>query len=172
MYRVCCVLCVLCVVCIVHCVLCVCQCVVCVWCVWGDVWVWVWVCYSCLRCKHAACDVRSCSKCTSHNVETSPVDDRATGFTKSAKWHDCDKAALLLWHHMLECPGTSSSEEAIISSRLEQTDADGKAELRLVRRELVNTSRSAAATKGSWAETQEMGPWCDMDQTKHAKLSQ
>ena len=54
--------------------------------------------YSCLRCKHAACDVRSCSRCTSHKVKNSSVDDRATGFTKSAKWHDCDRAALLLWH--------------------------------------------------------------------------
>ena len=25
--------------------------------------------FSCLRCKHAACEVRSCSKCTSHNVK-------------------------------------------------------------------------------------------------------
>ena len=25
------------------------------------------------------------------------VEERATGFTKTAKWHDCDKAALL-WH--------------------------------------------------------------------------
>ena len=49
-------------------------------------------------CKHAACDVRSCSKRTLHNVKNSSVDDRATGFTKSAKWHDCDRTALLLWH--------------------------------------------------------------------------
>ena len=34
---------------------------------------------SCLRCKHAACDVRSSSKCTSHNVNNSSVDDRAPG---------------------------------------------------------------------------------------------
>ena len=53
--------------------------------------------YSCLRCKRAACDVRSCSQCTSHIVKNSSVDDRATRFTKSAKWHDCDRAALLLW---------------------------------------------------------------------------
>ena len=85
--------------------------------------------YSCLRCKHADCDARSCSKCTSHIVKNSSVDDRTTGFTKRAKWPDWDKAALLLWHvfiaknapmlwfyaasksgpHRLECPGSSSS---------------------------------------------------------------
>ena len=61
---------------------------------------------------------------------------------------------------MLECPGSSLSVESAslaadpraaardtISSRLEHSDADGKAELGLVRRRLVNTSRSAAATK-------------------------
>ena len=82
--------------------------------------------YSCLRCKHAACDKGS------YNVKNSSVDERATRFTKTANWHDCDKAALLLWHmltannvpmlrwyaaskreyHMLECPGRSSSEDA------------------------------------------------------------
>ena len=35
----------------------------------------------------------------------------------------------------------------IISSKLEHSDADGKSELALVRRRLVKTSRSAAATK-------------------------
>ena len=57
--------------------------------------------YSCLRCKHATCELRSCSKCTSHNVKYSSVDDRATGFTKSAKWHDYDRATLLLWHMLI-----------------------------------------------------------------------
>ena len=47
--------------------------------------------YPCLRCKHAAFDV-------SHNAKNSSSDDRATRFTKSAMWHDCDRAALLLWH--------------------------------------------------------------------------
>ena len=77
---------------------------------------------------------------------------------------------------MLDCPDSSSSEESAslaadpavsstraaardkISSRPEHSDADGKAELGLIRRRLVNTSRSAAATKGSWAETREMEP--------------
>ena len=53
---------------------------------------------SCLRWKHAACDTRSCSRCTSHKVKNWSVDECATGFTKSAKWQDCDSAALLLWH--------------------------------------------------------------------------
>ena len=66
---------------------------------------------------------------------------------------------------MLECPGSSSSEESaslaadpavdstraaardMINSTLEHSDADGKAELGLARRRLVKTSRSAAATK-------------------------
>ena len=84
----------------------------------------------------------------------------------------------------LECPGHSSSEEAsssaadpavettransrdMASSRLEHSDADGKVELEQVRRKLVRTSRSAAATKGSWAETRAMGPWCDVVHTR------
>ena len=134
------------------------------------------------------------------------MEERATGFTKSAKWHDCDRAALLLLphvhrkgrtrccggtlppergHYMLECPGSSSSEEPaslaadpavdsaraaardLISSKLEHSDADGKAELGLVRRRLVKTSRSTAATKkGAGQESQEMGPWCEKDQTE------
>ena len=44
----------------------------------------------------AACAMRSCSKCASHKVKNSLVEERATGFTRTAKWHDCDQAALLL----------------------------------------------------------------------------
>ena len=64
-------------------------------------------------------------------MKNSSVDDRATRFTESAQWHDCDRAALLLchmliaenapmlwWHaaswsghHMLDRPDNSSSEE-------------------------------------------------------------
>ena len=51
-----------------------------------------------LRCKHAACDVHSSSKCTSHNVKNSSVDDRATRFTKSAKCHDCDRSLAAVAH--------------------------------------------------------------------------
>ena len=29
--------------------------------------------------------------------KNSSVEERATGFTKTAKWHDCDNAAFLLW---------------------------------------------------------------------------
>ena len=58
------------------------------------------------------------------------------------------------------------------SSRLKHSDVDGKVELVLVNRKLVRTSRSAAATKGSWAETQEMGSWYDMVQTRHAGFPQ
>ena len=43
--------------------------------------------HSCLRSKRADCAVRTCSK-------TSSV--APPGFTKSVKWHDCDRAALLL----------------------------------------------------------------------------
>ena len=88
-----------------------------------------------------------------------------------------NNAPMLWWyaaskkgHHMLECPGKFLSEDAsslaadpAVGSRLEDSDADGKAELGLAKRRLVNTSRSAAATKkGSWAETRELGPWCDI----------
>ena len=75
---------------------------------------------------------RSCSKCASHKVKKPPKEERATGFTKTAKWHDCDKSALLLWHmskasnapmlwgyaasrrehHMLDWAGRSSSADA------------------------------------------------------------
>ena len=77
---------------------------------------------------------------------------------------------------MLECPSNSSSGEAsssaadpavetaransrdMSSTRLEHSDADGKVELGLVTRKLVRTSRSTAATKGSWAENARDGP--------------
>ena len=67
---------------------------------------------------------------------------------------------------MLDCPGSSSSEETsslaadpavnstraaardIISFRLEHSGADGKAELGLVRRRLVNTSLSGGVRSG------------------------
>ena len=166
--------------------------------------------YSCLRCKHAVCDVRSCSKCTSHIVENSSVDNRATGFTMSVKWHDCDRAALLLWHmfitknaprlwwhtasrsghHMLDFPGNSSYEEkpslavdpagdaTLATTRdmrlpLVRGDAGGTAKHEQVWRKLEqNIKQHRCDKKGSWAETQEMGTWCDMDQTRHAKLPQ
>ena len=91
---------------------------------------------------------------------------------------------------MLECPRSSSSEESaslaadpaadstrvaardIISSRLEHSDADGKAELGPVRRRLVETSRSAAATRKELVRNARNAPWCNMDQTRHAKLPQ
>ena len=78
--------------------------------------------------------------------------------------------------HMLECPGSSSSEEPAslaadpaedstsaaardtISSRLERSDADGKAERGLVRRRLVTTSRGAAATKKELGRYARNGP--------------
>ena len=42
-----------------------------------------------------------------------------------------------------------------------------------LRRKHKKTSRSAAATKKDLGESgQEMGPWCDMDQTRHATLLQ
>ena len=77
---------------------------------------------------------------------------------------------------MLECPGKSSLEDTsslaedpavtstraaardIISSRLEHSDADGKAELALVKRRLVHTSRSAAATKRELGINARNGP--------------
>ena len=80
-------------------------------------------------------------------------------------------------------PGSSSSEESvslaadpaidstraavrhIISSQLDHSGPDRKPKLGLVRRRLIRTSRSAAANARN-------GPWCDMDQTKHAKLPQ
>ena len=35
------------------------------------------------------------------DVKNWSVDERATGFTKSAKWDDCDSVALLLWHMLI-----------------------------------------------------------------------
>ena len=48
--------------------------------------------YSCLCCKLAACAVRWCSKCASHKVKNSSVEER------HQVHENCDKAALLLWH--------------------------------------------------------------------------
>ena len=132
------------------------------------------------------------SKCASHKVKNSSVEERATGFTKTAKWHDCDKAALLLWHLLNAsrrcCGGTLPpsggttcwSALAIPHRRKhrrqrqvppwrplalthEAWPAPGwgtatlKVELGLVNRKLVRTSRSTAATKGSWAENARDG---------------
>ena len=151
---------------------------------------------SCLRCKHAACDLRSCSKCTSHNVKNSSVDDRATGFTKSAKWHVCDSAALLSWHvliaknapmlwwyaasksghHMLDCPGSSSSEEKPslaedpagdatrattrdMELRLVRGDAGGDVELGQVHRKPdQNIKQRCCNKKGAGQNGREVGP--------------
>ena len=117
---------------------------------------------------------------------------------ESAKWHDCDRAALLwhafiaknapmLWyaaskrgHQVWECPGNSSSEEKtslapgtqLVPRRLVRGDAGGDVELGQSARS-IKTFSSAAATKSELGRNgQEMGPWCDVDQTRHAKLPQ
>ena len=67
----------------------------------------------------------ACYKCTSLKLKNSSVDD--TGFTKSAKWHDCDRAALLLWHMfiaknapMLWWYATSKREHHMLESSSEE----------------------------------------------------
>ena len=53
---------------------------------------------------------------------------------------------------------TRAAARDIVSSRLEDSDADGKAELGLVRRRLFNTSRSAAATRRELGRNARNGP--------------
>ena len=47
--------------------------------VWGPVLLWHEPNYSRLRCKHSACESRSCARITSQNVKKRSVEARATG---------------------------------------------------------------------------------------------
>ena len=56
---------------------------------------------------------------------------------------------------------------------LEHSDADGEVELGQVRRKLhQNVVQRRCNKKGAERTGQEMGPWRDMDQTRHAKPPQ
>ena len=103
--------------------------------------------------KHAACETRSCFRCAVHNVKNKSVDARATGFTKSEKWHVCDSAALLPWHvlivrwppmllwngasrnrhHMLETSRSITRHSAL---QLKRSVGDGEVELGQVQQKL------------------------------------
>ena len=100
---------------------------------------------------------------------------RQSSLAAVARVHRQERADAVVVRCTLECPRSSSSEESasqaadpvdctraaardIISSRLEHSDADGKAELGQVRRRLVETSRSAAATKRELGRIARNGP--------------
>ena len=136
---------------------------------------------SCLRCKHVACESRFCVRCTSQNVKKRSVDARATRFTKSAKWHDCDKGALLRWHlYMAKKPPLMWWYTASRRGHHMLDFEAGRAQRR--RRK----SRAWAGSDGSSTKHHaalflqqmlgengtEMGPWCDMDQTRRPTLPQ
>ena len=56
--------------------------------------------------------------------------------------------------------------------RLKHSDGDGEVDLEQVEDQLDRNKTWLCYQKECWAETQEMAPWCDMDQTRHAKLHQ
>ena len=114
---------------------------------------------------------------TRHQVTTATEQPCRCGTCSSPTTRRCRGGTLpsKRGQHLLECPGKSSSEDAsspadpvvdstrvaardIIRSRLEHSDADGEAKLGLVRRRLVNTSRSAAATKGAGQKRKNWAP--------------
>ena len=95
-------------------------------------------------------------------------------------------------HHMLECPGKSSSEgsrrlaaDPAVETQLVPTSRDMArtpgwstallavgSSLKQVRRRLDQNIDAPLLPAKSWAETREMGPWCDMVQTGHARFPQ
>ena len=126
------------------------------------------------RCKHAACDVAFVLQMhvtqreelvggrPRHQVheEREVARLRQSSLAAVAHVHRQERADAVGVRCLQEeaphvgVPGSSSSEE----SRLEHSDADGKAELELVRRRLAKTSRSAAATKRELRRNARNGP--------------